>query len=100
MRVREERKRTGLYQIAGCTRKRLFWSLIRPFIALVPAMWAVSMLLVRISSEYFFMLDGYWGFWQWMKVLVGAAFLSFAAVVITARAFFKDSISSLIRQED
>lgn len=100
MRIREDRKRTGLYQIAGCTRKELFLCMLKPFMIGLPAIWAAAMAAVYAVSERYYRLEGYWGIGSSGECLAAAVFLAAAVILFCRKVFFKESISSLIREED
>lgn len=100
MKIRESRKKTGLYQIVGFTRQELFWKRIQPFAVQIPFMWAAAMTAVWFLSEKYYRLNGYWGIEKSFLSLAAAALLAGIAIVICAGCFFKESISSLIREED
>ncbi len=100
MEIRENRKKTGLYAIAGVPRGRLFFRFIRPVLLLVPVMWGLSMGAISVLADRFYGLDGYWGPGWWFCTFL-AALAVLAVVLLTgAKGFFQESIGSLIRGED
>ncbi len=99
-RMQEERKQTGLYQVAGYTRRRLYWRLIRPAAVLLPAVWALAMGAVVLLARWYYFLEGYWGVSKWLQTLAAALLLAGGIFLVLAGRFFKESISSLIREED
>lgn len=100
MRIREDRKRTGLYEIAGYTRKRLFGILIRPLIWQLLLMWAAAMAAVRALARRYYFLEDFWGMRESMLSLLAAAVLLALVILICAGEFFRESVSSLIREEE
>lgn len=99
-RIRQERRRTGLYQVAGYTRRRLFVRLILPAVILLPLTWALSMGAVSLLADRYYFLEDYWGLSKALGSLAIAAALTGLSLLAAARRFFKESISSLIRGED
>lgn len=99
-RIRADRKRTGLYLAAGCTRMSLFWKMVRPALVVIPAAWAASAAVISVIAEKMFSLPAGSMVSQGVLALAAGYLLFGIAAAIGKRAFFRDSISCLIRQED
>ena len=101
LQVTENRKRYGLYQVAGVTRRRLMLRTAAPVEAACALAWLASLFLGRWLAEYFWGLgDAYLAQTHGLALLPAALILAGLAMIPAGRFLCRQSIGALLKGDE